>query len=981
MNHIPIYPRSIASKLIALICAVCLLLPLTMMSVAFADSSESSLPVWNGDTAESFNGSGIESDPYRISTAEELALLAQLVRGGNSFAGTYFILTNDLILNDAADYAQWDTTPPQRLWTPIGGYSTVSIQSEEDFRQIADTEGLYLRTEDGYQPTGTYTAGVIYYRLTAFSGIFDGDGHTISGLYCDEQTSLAGLFGACRNATLRNLSLTAAYVIGGTNAGLLSGALYATGQLLVDHCTVQGTINAQTSVGGLAGYGEAIGTGKLTINASSFSGNISGKDTVGGILGKTGVGSGSVVLSSNTTEGNLTASQTVGGILGMLAGEADQILTCRNRCSIYGETNIGGIVGLLSPSVGVSTVSDCLNGGVLLAQNSVGGIVGAIQASGMGSSTEMLSCRNVGEVYGNTAVGGIIGSCSIAGEENSINVQNNKNSATVGGSSRVGGIVGDAPVKTGLLSIGSCENYGTITAADCYAGGIIGYGEVAARLDLYRASVRAAVTAENSYAGGIAGSLSASPGSILLELSAVGGTVKASAGIAGGIIGSLSSSGAASTAEIRNCMSGSILTATESAGGIAGQLSTDNAQVSISTSLFCGGIVTGSKHTAGIAASVSPLSKDGTVQVSGCYFTQSAASAAIRQEGGEGTARCTNTEGLTEDALRDTRQLSALDFTVWAADSEGKHFPLPRELPFVWDDYEYTVTQSGAILLAYLGRSDIARVPEKLGGVSVTTVSESAFWQNHVVRVVLPDSITAIGEAAFAGCHDLERVTLPESLISVGARAFSECDSLSELRCTKPLNNLVVGSENAPFQALSIIRPVTIHVSHTYEDGAIAGKSTSLTCYVGDYYHADALQITGYKADESVLSGICDGETRITVVYRIGTYHLTVQYLYPDGSEAFPPYECDLLFGESFSLSTPILDGYKPDHSILEGTMDGNDTQFTVYFTEVFENEQSAGEHTIQIVLLFLSGLVMVCCLVYFIYRYRSAAEHDEQDD
>lgn len=981
MNHISPHWKSIPKKLIALICSVCLLLPFGTMGVALADSAEPSLPVWNGGVAESFNGSGVESDPYRISTAEELALLAQLVRSGNSFSGTYFLLTNHLRLNNTENYAQWDSAPPRRLWIPIGGYSTVTVQSEEAFRQIADTEGLYLRTEDGYQPTGTYTPGVIYYRLTAFCGIFDGDGHTISGLYCNDQEVLAGLFGACRNATIRNLTLTDAYVAGGTNAGLLAGMLYSTDHLLVDNCTVQGTLHAQSDIGGLAGYGEAIGVGNLTINACSFSGTVSGKDTVGGILGKTGLGSGSVILSANTTDGNLTATQNAGGIVGTLAGEADQILACKNNTAIHGETNIGGIAGLLSPSSGVSTVSDCQNGGVLLADRSVGGIVGAIQASGMESSTELLSCRNVGEVYGNTAVGGIIGSCSIAGEENSVNVLNAKNSAAVGSFSRAGGIVGDVAVKTGALSIEGCENYGNIAAADCYAGGIIGYGEVAARLELYRTSVRAAISAENSYAGGIAGSLSADSGSILVELSAVGGTVKASAGIAGGTVGSLSSRGAASAAEIRNCMSGSILTAAQAAGGIVGQLSADNGQVSISTSLFCGGIVTGSQHPAGIAASVGGISKDGAAQITGCYFNQNAASAAIRQENSEGNAICTDTVGLTEEALRDTRQLSALDFTIWAADAEGKHFPLPRELPFVWEDYEYTVTQNGAILLAYLGRSDIARIPDKLGGVSVTTVAESAFWQNQVVRVVMPNSITAIGEAAFAGCRDLERVTLSESLISVGARAFSECTSLSELRCAKPLGTLVIGSENAPFQSLSIIKPVTVQVTHTYEDGTVAGKTTSLSCYVGDYYRIQALEITGYKADESVLSGICNGAARIAVVYRIGTYRLTIRYLYPDGSEAFPSYEGDLQFGETFSVSTPVLDGYKPDRSILEGTMEGEDTQLTVYFTEVFENEQSAGEHTLQIVLLILSGLVLVCCLVYFIYRYRSSAEHGEQDD
>ena len=47
-----------------------------------------------------FSGRGTQSSPYRISTAEDLARIATMVRIGTDFAGRYFVLENDIDLTE-----------------------------------------------------------------------------------------------------------------------------------------------------------------------------------------------------------------------------------------------------------------------------------------------------------------------------------------------------------------------------------------------------------------------------------------------------------------------------------------------------------------------------------------------------------------------------------------------------------------------------------------------------------------------------------------------------------------------------------------------------------------------------------------------------------------------------------------------------------------------------------------------------------------
>ena len=204
--------------------------------------------VWDGKPAEKFaGGAGTVDDPYKISTGAELAYLAEKVNGGESYSGEYFKLTNDIQLNELDENGMPKAADGQDKafpWTPIGKFVKSSNK----------------------QP---------------FSGIFDGDGHTISGLYINltgnyksnsKGKVYQGLFGYVKGGTVQNLIVTGSVAVKNTcinvDVSYIGGIVGCTDGT-VQNCGFYGTISAKKNVlesptdcsttnnGGVVGNGEA----------------------------------------------------------------------------------------------------------------------------------------------------------------------------------------------------------------------------------------------------------------------------------------------------------------------------------------------------------------------------------------------------------------------------------------------------------------------------------------------------------------------------------------------------------------------------------------------------------------------------------------------------------------------------------------------------------------------------------------------------
>ena len=212
-------------------------------------------------------GSGTETDPYQISTAEGLKWFRDKVNSAKTKEETKIcaVLTEDIDLNNEP-------------WTPIG-------------------IGEDTRKED-----------------LPYSGTFDGNGHTISGLNVNYGDKNGGLFCYVKSATIKNLTV-AGSVTYSSGGGIAYGGIvgYADSST-IENCTNRCTVTGRWYAGGIVGW-----SANTTITGCANFGNISisGINCVGGICG---------YLSSYASDETSTNFSTirdcynVGSISGIYAG-------------------------------------------------------------------------------------------------------------------------------------------------------------------------------------------------------------------------------------------------------------------------------------------------------------------------------------------------------------------------------------------------------------------------------------------------------------------------------------------------------------------------------------------------------------------------------------------------------------------------------------------------------------------------------------
>ena len=108
-------------------------------------------------------------------------------------------------------------------------------------------------------------------------------------------------------------------------------------------------------------------------------------------------------------------------------------------------------------------------------------------------------------------------------------------------------------------------------------------------------------------------------------------------------------------------------------------------------------------------------------------------------------------------------------------------------------DFVFVVVDGVNTLVAYLGDGGAVTLPDSYKGGGYV-ISDYVFEDcSSLTSVLIPESVTNIGEAAFYGCSSLTSVTIPNSVTSIGSYAFYGCTSLKELRIEDGEDALLLG--------------------------------------------------------------------------------------------------------------------------------------------------------------------------------------------
>jgi hypothetical protein len=95
--------------------------------------------------------------------------------------------------------------------------------------------------------------------------------------------------------------------------------------------------------------------------------------------------------------------------------------------------------------------------------------------------------------------------------------------------------------------------------------------------------------------------------------------------------------------------------------------------------------------------------------------------------------------------------------------------------------YDLSEDGSYAIVIGYTGSASNVRLAEEYMGVPVRLIYDNAFKEMSITSVVIPDSVTKIGESAFAGCKNLADVTIGANVRLIGYSAFGNCYALKTI--------------------------------------------------------------------------------------------------------------------------------------------------------------------------------------------------------
>ena len=307
-------------------------------------------------------GSGTETDPYQIGTAEGLKRFRDIVNGENGRTqklDACATLTADIVLNDGTFDEDGNYTP---------GPSSAAL------------------TE--WSPMGVSNS-------TVYAGTFDGAGHTIQGVYCNSYRGASGLFGYIDGATIQGVRVTGYFNANNAEQAGCIAALAKSSRITgcVSTASINGHHSFQSSTGGIVGIADSSTQVSDCINYGTV----------------------------KCTPSNYYAT-FAGGIVGCLA-DYSTVTNCSNFGTIIGLVNssstqtiyVGGIVG----TARLESISDCYNAGAVRideqgnssATQGAGGIAGYAGDDAQ-YLTHISNCYNVGSVTAanaNAMLGGIVG--------------------------------------------------------------------------------------------------------------------------------------------------------------------------------------------------------------------------------------------------------------------------------------------------------------------------------------------------------------------------------------------------------------------------------------------------------------------------------------------------------------------------------------------------------------------------------------------
>ena len=259
-----------------------------------------------------------------------------------------------------------------------GNYTVTSAEGLKNIAELVNEEwklGINITLTGNIDLKGIDWTPIGKDDNKAYTGTFDGNGKTITGLTVTGSYKYAGLFGDIdENGTVKNVVLEGVQITRDNSSGY-AGGVAGDSWGTIENCSVSGSVSGTTFAGGVVGsqWGGSI-TGcnsSATVKGVIFAGGIAGSTNGGASL------TGCYATGSVSVENNTTSAAYAGGVVGS-NGASSTLTACYATGSVTGSGSgtiyTGGVTG--TNDCGTLTACYHANGTVSGPNGTTGGVAG-----------------------------------------------------------------------------------------------------------------------------------------------------------------------------------------------------------------------------------------------------------------------------------------------------------------------------------------------------------------------------------------------------------------------------------------------------------------------------------------------------------------------------------------------------------------------------------------------------------------------------
>ena len=282
------------------------------------------------------------------------------------------------------------SSPDELMWVDKNAKMTDSAKLLADITINEDVSGSDATSQKyKWTPLGTDSS--------KYTGTFDGNGHTISGLYINSTAANTGMFGRIgSSAVVKNLTLADSVIRSTKNyTGAITGYIDDAASVTNCHTKNSVQITAAKYTGGITGYQDDTSTLTRCSNAAE----VTGANNVGGISGYNWSKS-SASLTDSYNRGSVSGSNLVGGICAQIyiGGTVSDVynLGTVQATGTAGTPTAGGITGVFR----WGTIKSAYNAGIVKA-TAKGGVAGRLEASSSSRTVQNVFYSDEYETVGN----------------------------------------------------------------------------------------------------------------------------------------------------------------------------------------------------------------------------------------------------------------------------------------------------------------------------------------------------------------------------------------------------------------------------------------------------------------------------------------------------------------------------------------------------------------------------------------------------